>query len=99
MNGPGLRWALNGPLVINTLGGGGGKDGFRQRLERLGPEIRTWEEDILARRFKWTDNEQSLLKDEVGQYLDRIDLTEISSWRDLALLEVLRAQDKTGRHT
>jgi 3-hydroxyacyl-CoA dehydrogenase len=98
VTGPGLRWALNGPLVTNTLGGGGGKDGFRQRLERLGPGIRAWEEDIQTHRFKWTENEQILLKDKVEKYLDGIDLTEISSWRDLALLEVLQVHGKSDCH-
>jgi len=93
--GPGLRWALNGPLVINTLGGGGSKDGFCQRLERLGPEIRSWEEDISAHRFTWTEDEQNLLKERVGQYLDEIDLSEIVTERDRALLEVLRAKSKS----
>lgn len=98
VTGPGLRWALNGPLVTNTLGGGSGKDGFRQRLDRLGPAIRAWEEDILAHRFKWTENEQSLLKDKVGKYLDRINLIEISSWRDLAILEVLQIHGQSDCH-
>lgn len=98
VTGPGLRWALNGPVVTNTFGGGGGKDGFQQRLERLGPQIRTWEENILVHRFKWTEGEQSLLKDKVGEYLDSINLTEISSWRDLALLKVLQAQGKIDWH-
>lgn len=98
VTGPGLRWALNGPLITNTLGGGGGKEGFQQRLERLGPEIRMWEEDILAHRFEWTENEQSSLKDKVRKYLDSINLTEISNRRDPALLEVLWAQSKTDCH-
>ena len=93
--GPGLRWALNGPLVTNTLGGGGTKDGFCQRLGRLGPEIRVWEEDISAHRFTWTKDEQNLLKERVGQYLDEIDLSEIVTQRDRALLEVLRAKSKS----
>lgn len=96
--GPGLRWALNGPLITNTLGGGGGKNGFQQRLERLGPEIRTWEEDILAHRFKWTEHELSSLKDKVGKYLHCINLTGISERRNSAILEMLRVQDKTAYH-
>ncbi len=92
--GPGLRWGLNGPLVTNTLGGGCGKDGFSQRLERLGPGIRAWEEDILAHRFTWTEHEQKLLKEKVGIYLDQIDLSEISNQRDRALLEVLWTKSK-----
>jgi 3-hydroxyacyl-CoA dehydrogenase len=92
--GPGLRWALNGPLVINTLGGGGGKDGFWQRMERLGPGIRAWEKDILVHRFSWTESEQRVLKDKVEEYLENIDLSEISEQRDKVLIELLRAKDK-----
>lgn len=93
--GPGLRWALNGPLVTNTLGGGGGKDGFSQRLERLGPGIRAWEEDIMAQRFTWTEDEQNKLKEQVDQYLDQINLSEIVTQRDWALLEILQAKAKS----
>lgn len=92
--GPGLRWALNGPLMTNTLGGGGGREGFSQRFERLGPGIRAWEEDILAHRFKWTEDEQKLLKEQVARYLDQINLSEVATQRDRALLEVLRAKRK-----
>ncbi|KAK5062652.1 hypothetical protein LTR84_004725 [Exophiala bonariae] len=96
--GPGLRWAVHGPLVTNTLGGGGGKDGFWQRLERLGPGIRVWERDILAHRFCWTESEQRALKDKVEEYLDHIDLSEVSTQRDQALLEMLCARRKSDCH-
>lgn len=90
--GPGLRWAIHGPIVTNTLGGGGGKNGFAQRLERLGHGIRAWEEDILAHRFMWTKDEQNLLKEQVGQYLDQIDLSKIVAQRDQALLRIIRGK-------
>lgn len=98
MTGPGLRWALNGPFITNTLGGGGGKAGFQQRLERLGPGIRAWEEDILANRFRWTESELVSLQGKVEEYLNDVDLTAISTRRDSALLKVLQVHGKTGRH-
>ncbi|QKD51973.2 uncharacterized protein FOBCDRAFT_238314 [Fusarium oxysporum Fo47] len=53
-SGPGLRWALTGPIATNALGGGGGPGGFAKRMERLGPAIRSWEDDILKHRFDWS---------------------------------------------
>ena len=93
--GPGLRWALNGPLITNTLGGGGGKDGFSQRLERLGTGIRSWEDDILTHRFTWTEGEQVLLKEQVARYLEPVDLHETAVRRDQALLGLLRIKDSS----
>jgi 3-hydroxyacyl-CoA dehydrogenase len=91
--GPGLRWALNGPLITNTLGGGGGKNGFSQRLQRLGPGIRVWEEDMVSKRFSWTQSEQDSLQKQIDRYLDDVDLPETASQRDRALLELLRMKD------
>ncbi|KAI2849950.1 hypothetical protein CBS11350_1863 [Aspergillus niger] len=69
-SGPGLRWALTGPFVTNSLGGGGGPNGFTQRIERLGPAVRAWEEDMLKHRFDWSEESVSVLKREALQWLE-----------------------------
>ncbi|RFU74888.1 3-hydroxyacyl- dehydrogenase [Trichoderma arundinaceum] len=95
-SGPGLRWALTGPVVTNALGGGGGAEGFMQRIERLGPSIRSWEEDILKHRFDWSDERLSLLKHEVMNWLETIDWNGIKEQRDWVLLNVLTTKSKSN---
>ena len=93
-SGPGLRWALTGPFVTNALGGGGGPQGFTQRLERLGPGIRAWEEDMLQHRFDWEDDKVSTLNSEASRWLDKVDWARLDSQKDEALLDVLVAKSK-----
>lgn len=95
-NGPGLRWALNGPVAINALGGGGGKEGFGRRLERLGAGIREWEGDMLRERFGWGEREVGRLMEGVGGYLEGVDWEEVGRRRDQGVMGVLRAQEGAG---
>lgn len=87
--GIGLRWALNGPIVTNSLGGGGGKEGFAQRLDRLGSGIRAWEKDIADHRFDWSESAVESLTDKVGGYLDQMNVQKVKAERDEALLEII----------
>lgn len=96
-NGIGLRWALNGPIMINSMGGGGGKEGFSQRIERLGPGIRSWEEDIYKHRFDWSDAGSEELLRKVNPYLDQTDAKEAQSGRDEALLELVALKQRLSR--
>lgn len=93
-SGPGLRWALTGPIAINALGGGGGPDGFGQRLERLGPAIRGWEQDILRNRFVWGETEVAKLRDEVNKSYGGTDWVEIVRERDNVLIDLLTSKSK-----
>ncbi|GKZ38607.1 hypothetical protein AbraIFM66950_010916 [Aspergillus brasiliensis] len=93
--GPGLRWALTGPIATNALGGGGGPDGFVQRLERLGPSIRAWEDDILKHRFDWSDERLSALKDSVKKGLGATDWRDLVEERDSVLVQLLAAKSRT----
>lgn len=96
-NGLGLRWALNGPIMINSMGGGGGKEGFAQRIERLGAGIRAWEEDIYKHRFGWSEPASEELMREVNPYLDQTDAKETQTERDEALLELVRLKQRLSR--
>ncbi|KAF4435085.1 major facilitator superfamily transporter [Fusarium acutatum] len=71
-SGPGLRWALTGPIATNALGGGGGPEGFSQRMERLGPAIRGWEDDILKHRFDWSEQRMLALQESVNKSLGAV---------------------------
>lgn len=95
-SGPGVRWALNGPIAVNTLGGGGGADGFAQRLERLGPAIRGWERDILKHRFAWDEVEVAKLRDEVNRSYSGADWEQIVRERDSILLDLLASKAKAA---
>ncbi|KAJ4137147.1 hypothetical protein NW768_002728 [Fusarium equiseti] len=93
--GPGLRWALTGPIATNALGGGGGPEGFAQRFERLGPAIRGWEDDILKNRFDWSEERVKTLQESVNESLADVDWKNLVDERDLVLLEMLAAKSKT----
>lgn len=93
--GPGLRWALTGPIATNALGGGGGPGGFKQRIERLGPAIRSWEDDILKNRFDWSVERLAALNDSVEEGLKDVDWKNLVEERDLVLLKLLSAKSKT----
>jgi len=95
-SGPGLRWALTGPIAINTLGGGGGADGFGQRLERLGPAIRGWEQDIFRERFNWDETAVAKLRDEVQNSYGGTDWAELVRDRDSVLMDLLASKSKAS---
>ena len=98
-SGPGLRWGLIGPIVTNSLGGGGGPTGFAQRIERLGPSIRSWEEDMLKHRFDWSEERLSVVKNEALKWLEKIDWATMKEERDQVLLQLLAAKAKTSSLT
>ena len=97
-SGPGLRWGVTGPIVTNALGGGGGADGFTTRLERLGPSIRGWEDDMNKHRFDWSEERLSLLRASVEEYLAEVEWTELTRQRDSVLLQVLRTKSQTAQN-
>ncbi len=95
-SGPGLRWSLSGPIVTNSLGGGGGPEGFAQRIERLGPSIRSWEEDMAKHRFDWSEERLSVLKEEALKWLTKVDWATLKEERDQVLLQLLAAKARTS---
>lgn len=98
-SGPGMRWAVTGPIVTNALGGGGGTDGFSNRIERLGPAIRSWEDDMLKHRFDWSEESVAKLKDEARKWLDTVAWPQLTNERDRVLMQLLEAKSKgPGEH-
>lgn len=93
--GPGLRWALTGPIITNALGGEGGTEGFDNRIDRLGPAIRGWEEDILLHRFDWNADSLSSLQKHTKAYLQTVDWGKTISERESVLLKLLAAKWNT----
>ncbi|KAF5257150.1 hypothetical protein FOXYS1_12336 [Fusarium oxysporum] len=95
-SGPGLRWALTGPIATNALGGGGGPGGFAKRMERLGPAIRSWEDDILKHRFDWSPERMLELQKAVNKSLGAVKWDKLVEERDLVLLQLLDAKRNTN---
>jgi carnitine 3-dehydrogenase len=90
-NGPGLRWALLGPIATQHLSGGAG--GLRHVLEHLGPPMLDW----------WADLGEPELTPELAEQLvagveDEFGGRErdMLARRDRALRELLAVKDRQG---
>lgn len=83
--GPGLRWALLGPLANQHLSGGEG--GLAHALEHLGPPAQAWMDDLGTPRL----NPQlaELLVHGVEEELEGIDQRQLVADRDALLVELL----------
>ncbi|YCK38153.1 3-hydroxyacyl-CoA dehydrogenase NAD-binding domain-containing protein [Actinomadura sp. ATCC 39365] len=87
-HGPGLRWALLGPLVNQHLSGGPG--GMAHTLHHLGPPAQTWMDDLGTPRL--TPELVGLLVDGVSAELDGIDQEAMAADRDALLVGLLQAK-------
>jgi 3-hydroxyacyl-CoA dehydrogenase len=83
-NGPGLRWALLGPIATQHLSGGSG--GLRHVLEHLGPPMVDWWADLGAPDL--TPELSDQLVDGVREEFDGLE-REVLARRDRALRELL----------
>lgn len=84
-NGPGLRWALLGPILNLALSGG--RDGLAHTLDHLGPPIADWWRDL--GEVKLTPSLSRKLVDGLAEELQERDLTDIAQKRDALLLALL----------
>jgi 3-hydroxyacyl-CoA dehydrogenase len=85
-NGPGLRWALIGPLAGQHLAGGAG--GMAHTLEHLGPPAQQWMDDL--RTPQLTPHLIDLLVAGVDAELGSIDQARMVAARDAILVELLQ---------
>ncbi|WP_328908422.1 3-hydroxyacyl-CoA dehydrogenase NAD-binding domain-containing protein [Streptomyces sp. NBC_00234] len=83
--GPGLRWALLGPLVGQHLSGGPG--GMAHLLRHLGPPAQAWMDDL--RPVRLTDELAARLVAGVDDELTGIDQAAMVAERDDLLLTLL----------
>jgi carnitine 3-dehydrogenase len=86
--GPGLRWALLGPLVNQHLSGGDG--GLAHILEHLGPPTQRWMDDLGAPQLNPALAEA--LVSGVNAELDGIDVRAMVAERDALLIDLLTAK-------
>ena len=92
-NGPGLRWALLGPLVGQHLSGGPG--GMAHTLRHLGPPAQAWMDDLGTPQL--TDELADLLVRGVDDELAGIDQQAMAAARDELLVDLLaRKRDATA---
>jgi 3-hydroxyacyl-CoA dehydrogenase len=84
-NGPGLRWALLGPLVGQHLSGGPG--GMAHTLRHLGPPTQAWMDDLGTPQL--TDELADLLVRGVDDELAGIDQHAMTAARDELLIDLL----------
>ena len=88
--GPGLRYALMGPLTIYHLGGGEG--GTRYFIDHLGTALTQWWEDMNT----WTkipEGAADILEKGVIEAMDGKSIADMCAWRDKKLVELLRVTD------
>ena len=88
--GPGLRYALMGPLLIYHLGGGQG--GTRYFIDHLGPALTQWWEDMNT----WTtvpEGAVEVLEKGLQEAMHGKSIADLCSWRDKKLVELLKAAD------
>ena len=84
-NGPGLRWAILGPLLNLHLSGGDA--GIRHFLEHLGPPIENWWRDL--GNISITPQVIEALVNGVNAELEPFDLSRMTEQRDDVLLSLL----------
>ncbi|KAL4806301.1 3-hydroxyacyl-CoA dehydrogenase [Aspergillus unguis] len=91
-SGLGLRWALSGPIITNTLGGGGS---FAHFVDHLGPALKTWLDDMEQHKFELDSKEKTeALKENVNEWVSQVDLQKAERERDEFLGELVRKKMK-----
>ena len=88
--GPGLRYALMGPLTIYHLGGGEG--GTKYFIDHLGTALTQWWEDMNT----WTkipEGAADILEKGVVEAMKDKSISDMCAWRDKKLVELIRAAD------
>jgi 3-hydroxyacyl-CoA dehydrogenase len=90
-SGPGLRWALLGPIATQHLSGGPG--GLAHVLDHLGPPMTDWWDDLGAPELT-PDLVRSLVDGVRAEFAGRE--SQVRAQRDEALREVLAVKERTG---
>ena len=91
-HGPGLRWALLGPLVNQHLSGGAG--GMAHTLAHLGPATQAWMDDLGDPRL--TPQLIDLLVGGVDEELRGVDQAGMVEQRDELLVLLLQEKARHG---
>ena len=87
-HGPGLRWALLGPFVLQHLSGG--EAGLAHTHEHLGPPMEAWWQDMVTPRL--TPELVSAAVAGVDDELAGVDVAAMVAERDALLIDLLAAK-------
>lgn len=90
-HGPGLRWALMGPVMLQHLAGGRG--GIAHALDHLGPLIQSMWDDLGTPRLD--DAMKATLRAGLEEVLAGIDPTAMVAERDRLLVDLISAKSGT----
>lgn len=91
-SGLGLRWALSGPIMTNTLGGGGN---FSHFMDHLGPALKSWLDDMEKHKFAFEPQQVQGVKDQVNDWVSHVDLKKVEEERDSFLGELVKNKQKS----
>src|SRR5699024_7151279 len=73
-SGLGIRWAVNGPLMTNCLGGG---RSFRHFIDHIGPALQTWGDDMKQFEFDHEPEKKEKVTERVEEYVGGVDLDKV----------------------
>ncbi|GKZ25478.1 hypothetical protein AbraIFM66951_001018 [Aspergillus brasiliensis] len=95
-SGLGLRWALTGPIMTNTLGGGGD---FNHFMDHLGPALKSWLNDMEVNKFDLGSEEKvDDIKKKVNGWTSQVDLKKVEGDRDVLLADLVKGKlDQAGK--
>ncbi|KAJ5512605.1 Dehydrogenase multihelical [Penicillium fimorum] len=88
-SGLGLRWALTGPIMTNTLGGGGD---FNHFMDHLGPALKAWLDDMHRHEFDVDSRDVDVLKERVDEWTSQVNLKEVEKSRDKLLVSLIKSK-------
>ncbi|KAJ5352823.1 hypothetical protein N7452_001797 [Penicillium brevicompactum] len=90
-SGLGLRWALTGPIMTNTLGGGGD---FTHFMDHLGPALKLWLDDMEKHKFEFQPQQVESVKGTVHDWVSQVNLKKVEQDRDAFLGELVEKKQK-----
>lgn len=90
-SGLGLRWAVNGPLMTNVLGGG---RSFRHFIDHIGPAMKSWGDDMKQYEFAHEPEKKEKVTERVDEYVGGVDLDEVEKGRDEFILNSIQFKSR-----
>jgi len=86
--GPGLRWAIMGPMLTFHLAGG--KGGIEHAIEHFGPALESWWQDLGSPTLD--EDTRNILLTSVRDMLDGKSLKSLEQHRDARLIDILKSR-------
>ena len=90
-SGLGLRWAVNGPLMTNALGGG---RSFRHFIDHIGPAVKSWGDDMKQYEFRHEPEKKDKVTERVEDYVGGFNLDKVEKGRDEFILNSIQFKSR-----